>query len=166
VAILPYLEQDRLFTRYDRDQPWTNPTNIAIATERIDSLICRSNYHAQQDGLGRWYTAYSMPTGANTVGANPHGTSIKEISDGTSNTALVMEACGAQLVWTEPRDINVDQMPAGINLKGTSSGHSDGWMSSYHLHTVHVLLADGSVRSLSTDTDPDVLRKLVSIAGE
>jgi hypothetical protein len=70
-----------------------------------------------------------------------------------------------QIIWTEPRDVDVDSQPAGINLAGNKPGHSQGWLSSYHKHSTRVLMADGSVRTLSQVIDPALLKKLVTIDG-
>jgi prepilin-type processing-associated H-X9-DG protein len=106
-----------------------------------------------------------MPTGPKTVGEKSLGISFKDIADGSSNTLLVVEACGAQIIWTEPRDINVASQPTGINLNGAQRGQSKGWLSSYHAGGTQVLLADGSVRFIPANTDPSVLNGLATIDG-
>ena len=106
-----------------------------------------------------------MPTGPRTVGESSTGTMIQSMTDGTSNTLLVVEACGAQIVWTEPRDVDVAAQPTGINLKGAKPQQSAGWLSSYHSHGTQVLMGDGSVKFLSQRTDPSVLKKLATKDG-
>jgi hypothetical protein len=61
------------------------------------------------------------------------------------------------------RAMDVASQPTGINLKGTKPGHSAGWLSSYHLGGTHVVNADGSVRFLSAQIDPAVLKRLATI---
>ena len=166
VAILPYIEQSSLHSSYDRGVVWDQTPNDLIARTEVAAYHCPS--HAwPQDAQGRWFTAYSMPTGPQTVGASPKGTSLDDISrhDGVTQTLLVVEACGAQIVWTEPRDVDVSVQPTGINLKGNAPGHSAGWLSSYHAGGTQALLADGSVRFLSAQTDPAVLKKLATVDG-
>ncbi len=164
VALLPFLGGPVPLEKYDPRAAWDAESNLKLATRMMEHYRCPSN-HVQQDAQGRWFTAYSMPTGPHTVGANPKGTQIREIADGTSNTLLVVEACGSQIVWTEPRDVDVSVQPTGINLKGNAPGHSAGWLSSYHAGGTQVLLADGSVRFLSAQTDPAVLKKLATVDG-
>ena len=164
VAILPYMDQSQLHATYNRHVAWDQIPNDAIARMEIGPYRCPSN-ELPQDAQGRWFTAYSMPTGPKTVGANPKGTAIRDIADGTSNTLLVVEACGAQIVWTEPRDVDVSVQPTGINLKGNAPGHSAGWLSSYHAGGTQALLADGSVRFVSAKSDPAVLKKLATVDG-
>lgn len=168
VAIAPYLDEQVVDVGYDRKQPWNNEPNITVAkSEKISrQFSCPSNY-VSTDSQGRWFTAYSMPTGPHTVGENPSGTHLDDISngDGVTNTLLIVEACGAQIVWTEPRDVDMASQPTGINLNGTKPGQSAGWLSSYHSGGTQVLLADGSVRFVSAKTDPALLKKLATVDG-
>ena len=164
VSILPYIHQVPLFAEYDQRTAWDQRPNDRFAQQEIRSYRCPSN-STPKDGQGRWFTAYSMPTGPRTVGASPTGTAIRDIADGTSNTLLVVEACGSQIVWTEPRDVDVGAQPTGINLNGTAPGHSAGWLSSYHAGGTQALMADGSVRFLSAKSDPAVLKKLATVDG-
>ncbi len=164
VSILPYVDQAALFADYDQRAAWDVAPNDKVAHVMLNLYRCPSNSRPK-DAQDRWFTAYSMPTGRRTVGASPTGMTIKGITDGTSNTLLVVEACGAQIVWTEPRDVDVGVQPTGINLKGNTPGHSAGWLSSYHAGGTQVLLADGSVRFLSTQTDPALLKKLATVDG-
>ena len=162
VSILPYLDQARLYAQYDQRLAWDRPPNDAMASQKMSRYVCLSNSRPQ-DAQGRWFAAYSMPTGASTVGESPTGTTLNDITDGTSNTLLVVEACGSQIIWTEPRDVDVGVQPTGVNLNGNTPGQSAGWLSSYHVGGTQVLMADGSVRFLSAQTDPAVLKKLATI---
>lgn len=164
VTLLPYLAQRPIYNRYHPRSEWNSADNLPLASEKMNDFSCPSSYYPKNsDGL--WYTAYSMPIGEHTVGGDRHGTSFKEITDGTSNTLLIVEACGAQIIWTEPRDVSIGSQPAGINLKGSAPGNSAGWLSSYHGHGTCVLLADGSVRFLSQAIDAAILKKLATIDG-
>lgn len=164
VTLLPYLDQRPTYDRYRPRLEWNSADNLPLANEKPSVFSCPSSYYPKNsDGL--WYTAYSMTTGAHSIGANLNGTKLGDITDGTSDTLLVVEACGAQIIWTEPRDVNIDSQPTGINLNGEHSGYSAGWLSSYHAHGTYVLLADGTVRFLSQSTDPTVLKKLATIDG-
>lgn len=162
VTLLPYMDQYAFYSRYDRKAEWNQPPNLALARRPIRVLSCPSSY--QHQGTDEMYdTAYSMLTGPQTVGANPGGTRLRDIKDGASNTAMVVEACGAQINWSEPRDVNIADQPAAINLNGHRPGHSKGWMSSFHFRGAHILQADGAVRFVSSETDPGVLQNLAKM---
>jgi prepilin-type processing-associated H-X9-DG protein len=94
--------------------------------------------------------------------------SLDEIgmADGLTNTMLLGEACGLNIVWNEPRDIEVGTLPAGVNLSGKTPGTSDGWLSSYHLDSANVAFADGSTRTISKKIDPKILKALTTVDGD
>jgi prepilin-type processing-associated H-X9-DG protein len=164
VSILGQLDWISVLRQYDQTVPWNQAPNDKLAMISKPIYSCPANYFPK-DAQGRWYTAYSMPTGPGTVGANPGGTKIDDITDGATFTLLVVECSGSQIVWTEPRDVDVTTQPTGINLKGNKPGHSAGWLSSYHRGGVNVVMADGSVRFLSDKTAPTVLKKLATFDG-
>ena len=148
---------------YDLQVAWDALPNAQLAQRDLFSGLyrCPSNPYPQ-DAQGRWFTAYSMLTGPRTLSSIQVGSQFRNVTDGLSNTLLVVEACGAQIVWTEPRDVDIG-LPPGINLKGGRLGYSEGWLSSHHRGGTQVLLADGSVRFISEHLDPKVLRKLATI---
>jgi prepilin-type processing-associated H-X9-DG protein len=39
-------------------------------------------------------------------------------------------------------------------------------ISSWHTNGAHIAMADGSVRFIETNTDPELLRKLITKSGE
>jgi hypothetical protein len=164
IAILPFLDQRETYRRYQQDTSWDSPANLPLAHQKLPEIVCPSNGDPQ-NAAGQWYSSYSMPTGSHSVGANPQGTKLGAITDGSSNTLLVVEACGARIVWTDPRDVNIQTQPAGINLNGPRSGESAGWLSSHHSHGAHTLFGDGSVRFIHDKIDPNLLQKLATIDG-
>ena len=146
VLALNALDNRKLFRRYDLLAAWDEPQNFNVAAVRQRDFQCPANYYPT-DTRGRWYTAFAMPTGPHTFGANPAGSRFEDITDGIGNTLLLVEASGSQIVWTEPRDVNIATQPTGINLKGSRPGYSAGWLSSYHSNGVNIVMADGSADS-------------------
>jgi len=53
----------------------------------------------------------------------------------------------------------------GVNLVGQGKRDSPGAVSSYHPHGGFVAMADGSVRFLTNQTDPNVLKALLTADG-
>ncbi|MEJ7595305.1 MAG: DUF1559 domain-containing protein [Planctomycetaceae bacterium] len=169
VALLPYIEQSQLFTEYNPEMPWNSQANLPIAARRIALYICPSQpVIAQSNAESQFFTSYVVPTGNHSIfpmdGKPAH--SLTEITDGTSNSLLIMEACGTRIVWTNPQDIDVDSTTIGINLPGHEPGLSDGIMSSHHTGGAQAALADGSVRFISADTDPKLLKALLTVDGK
>jgi prepilin-type processing-associated H-X9-DG protein len=83
--------------------------------------------------------------------------------DGSSNTILLVEACGRNITWTEPRDVQFDDVAIGVNLPGERRGESAGVVSGYHWGGAHVMMADGSVTFISADIDPGLLKGLLQV---
>ena len=166
VQILRQIDQAPIWKKYDFSATWDSQENLPVA--QTDSPHWQCFQHAvefdDQDALGRFYTTYFMITGKGTISDGPDGTRFDELTDGTSNTITVIEAAGRRVVWTEPRDINIDTEPIGLNLPGPQKHFSPGVGSSYHGRGAHVLLGDGTVRFVSNDVDPEVLKNLMTIS--
>ncbi|MFO0919383.1 MAG: DUF1559 domain-containing protein [Planctomycetaceae bacterium] len=150
---------------YDDTKPWDATPNDQLAFHRKTMYTCPAD-RDPIDPEGRWYTAYAMLTGPGTLGQPGRKLTPQDVTDGMATTIAVVEACGAKIIWTEPRDIDVAVQPAGINLPGESPGTSRGWLSSCHSGGAHALMADGSVRFVSQQINDTVLRGLATIAGD
>ena len=137
VLILPYLDQQELYARYDFNEPWNGPHNAQLAEEFSTLKIFRC---PRDSGAG---TSYAAVIGPHTCWQGSNPCHIQDITDGTSNTLLVVEVHDSGIHWMEPRDLHVAQMAPTINPiggQGISSPHEGG---------AYGLIADGSVRFLS-----------------
>jgi prepilin-type processing-associated H-X9-DG protein len=104
-------------------------------------------------------TSYVAVVGPDTAWPGARSTKLGDITDGTSNTLLVVEVADSGIHWMEPRDLHVLQMAPTVNPQagqGISSRHPGGAQAS---------LADGSVRYLSEELSEEKLRALLTIAG-
>ncbi|MFY9255909.1 MAG: DUF1559 domain-containing protein [Fuerstiella sp.] len=166
VTLLPYVEQRALFERYNQDHAWDSPENIALASEHVFAFSCPQIPKGRdRNSAGQFLTAYVAPTGKGTVFDGATTTQLKSITDGTSNTLLIMEARGTSIVWSEPRDVGIATNPVSVNEGTNQLDVSDSVLSSYHRGGAQALLADGSVRFVSQNIDPQVLQALVTKAG-
>ena len=167
VDLLPYFLPDRddviQVQNYDREKTWDNPANLAAAQQKMKIYSCPAN-RTPQDAQQRWYTAYAFLTGPGTAFPEAGPLTLDDITDGTSNTLLIVEACGRNIVWTEPRDVNVSRETFKINAAGDQPGTSAGILSSNHEGCAQAAFADGSVRLLSAEMDASVLRTLTTAA--
>jgi len=158
VEMLPWLDEQPLRDKYDESSPWNAPANEQVARTAVPIFQCPSNFNSA-DSTGRYYTSYSAVTGPDAVFSDAARTEFpKAVSDGTANTLLFVEACGQQIVWTEPRDVDAAKNPVGINIVGETSGESREFASSYHTGGFHATFADGSVRFISERISRDVLK--------
>lgn len=165
VSILPFIEESEAEKRYVRAQPWDSVVNQSLQTYRVEVYGCPAR-PSQFDSTGRFLTSYVAPTGAQTVFDSIQGTSFDEITDGTANTLLMLEAAGTEIIWTEPRDVDAVSHWISVNGPGTRRKQSDSMLSSWHVGGAQVAMADGSVRFISNITDPSVLKGLLTIDGD
>ncbi len=76
---------------------------------------------------------------------------IRDITDGSSNTIMLVEVSGLGINWEEPRDVTVEEFMDMV-AKGKASHHSGGFQA---------LMADGSVHFIQNTIDPKTLRLLL-----
>ncbi len=164
VAILPYLDYMPLYETYVTTAAWDSEENQPVATKVIASYLCPSAPGNSQHSKYP-FTAYAIPYGTDTVWQGSAAPTLKDITDGSSNTVAVVEACGQQIPWAAPRDCSLEQIPVGFNLDGNQPGRSEGLFSSYHYGGAFVLLCDGSARFLIAETDPTVIKALLTATG-
>ena len=136
--------------------------NNVIAKQNIQHLNCPSNA-ITKDACDRWYTHYAMIDGKQTIGDHQGPISFIDFTEDRSNTRLVVEAAGLNIVWTEPRDSVVFADNLGVNLTGPTPTTSTAVISAWHDGGGHALLADGTVRFLYSGIDPTVLKALTTV---
>jgi Protein of unknown function (DUF1559) len=151
VLILPYLEQDNLYKQFKLDEPWDSETNKALIAKMPD--VFKSP--AQNAGDGK--TTYLAPMAKDTVIApGKKGAKISDITDGTSNTIMIVETNDdAGVIWTKPDDLDVSANAQEI-LKKLIGHYPEGFIAGF---------ADGSVRFIRLTIDPVMLKALFTRNG-
>jgi hypothetical protein len=91
---------------------------------------------------------YFALTGKGTIFDVPQGVRFADILDGTSNTLMFVEA-KRDIPWTKPEDIPFDAGQAVPQLGG------------HYPETFLAAFCDGSVRALSLQLDPQLLKLLI-----
>jgi hypothetical protein len=152
VLILPFLDENALYQEFHLDEPWDSPHNRALVAKMPAIYRCPFEGH---NIAAEGKTRYLAPRGTGTImrGGEPVGFRI--ITDGASNTILVIDGRDDQAVaWTEPRDMEVDP-PLAVEQFLKTPSHR-GWVS---------LFADGAVRTLGGSIAPATFRALLTFAG-
>ena len=152
VAILPYLDQGSLYEKFKLDEPWDSPHNKELLKYMPKIYECLS-----KPLPGEGMTCYRAFVGKDTLLDPIRSVKLSHVTDGTSNTLMVVEANDA-VAWTKPDDLPFD--PAkhgrGNGLLGAGSAHRDGFNAAF---------ADGSVRFIKSSVPLDVLRALITRSG-
>jgi hypothetical protein len=144
VAILPFVEQDKLSKQFHLDEPWDSEHNKTLS-DKMPKLFASPTGVEAKAG----HTFYRMFDGPDTMYQMK---TIADVSDGTSNTLLIVEA-GESVIWTKPEELTYDPKKPLPTL----GGHfADGFCAA---------LADGSVRFIRKGIDEKTLRALITANG-
>jgi prepilin-type processing-associated H-X9-DG protein len=134
VLLLPFMEEKALYDQYDFDEPWDSPNNSRLAAQ-IPTV-----YQCPSASLGVDETHYVVVDGPGYIFDGDTACAIADVSDGLSNTILVVEAPGSPVGWLEP---------APWQWTGTLDD-----LGVAHPGGINIGLADGSVHFLNVNTDP------------
>jgi hypothetical protein len=153
VAILPHVEESKLYKQFHLDEPWDSPHNRELIDQMPEVYADPSPKNRGLAGDGK--TTYVVPTGPGTVFDRPEGTTFKEITDGASKTVMIVEVPPERAVtWTKPDDWDVDlEHP----LKGVERQDRDYITAAW---------CDGRGSLIPTDIDPAKFRTILTRAGE
>lgn len=152
VLILPYMDHQELYDKYSFDEPWDGPNNIKLLDQIPDIYRCPADKHRNGQST---HTSYLAVLGENTFWPGTRGRTIKEITDGTSNTIAVMECHSQGIHWIEPRDLsygNAMQIVTSTDMNEMSGHRYIGFFSDESSGR-HLLIADGSVRRIDHHGD-------------
>ena len=148
VAILPFFEQQQLYDQYKFEEPWDSDANKKVLAQM--PALFRSPTEPDAESTDSSYFAL---TGPDTVFSDEKGARFKNITDGLSNTLLLVEA-KRSIPWTKPEDI-----PYTADGPLPKLG---GWFPDVFL----VAMCDGSVHTIATkDLDEKRLRAWITKAG-
>jgi hypothetical protein len=148
VLLLPYLEEQDLHRQFHLDEPWDSDHNSQLI-DRMPALYAPPGSKKKLVLPG--YTFCHLFVGGGTAFEDPRGQLLKDLTRGTSNTLLIIEA-GEPVPWTKPEEL--------VYVPGQPLASLPGPFRDIFRLT----LADGSRRHLDRDTDEAELREL--IAGE
>jgi hypothetical protein len=145
VAILPFLEETPLFNQFKLDEPWDSPNNIKLV-DKMPKVYAPLGGMKAKPG----HTFYQSFSGPGTIGS---AQKIFSITDGTSNTLMVVEA-GEAVIWSKPGDLAYDANAPLPKLGGLFPG------------IANVAMCDGSVFTLPLPKlDEKTLRAIITVNG-
>jgi RNA polymerase sigma factor (sigma-70 family) len=142
VAILPYIDQNELYKEFHLDEPWDSEHNKKL----LDKM-------PKVYGEKGTETHYRVFVGKGAIFEGKEGIKIQDITDGTSNTILIVE--GPDTVpWSKPADYEYDASKELPKLGGKPFENG-----------IHACFADGAVRLLPNKITEKTLRALITRNG-
>lgn len=182
VLILPYLDLGDIYEQYRFDEPWNSEHNLSLVNKLPHDYNGdpRQPFHCPEaDSSQRMQTNYVAVIGPETAWPGSDSRSFSDISDGASNTILIVEVADSGIHWMEPRDLTFKDMSFQIidPLAGPPPDDRPR-PSSHHIYEppelynprsfmgVSVLTVDGRCERLIPGDAPDQIRALFTIAGD
>jgi hypothetical protein len=148
VALLPYLEQEKLFREFKLDEPWDSDHNKKLLEKMPDVFKDPAAPPTNEPGM----THYQIFVGGGAgFKMQPQGSRIFEITDGTSNTIMVATTTDP-VPWTKPGDIT---FALGKPLPKLGLGGKPPVVAMF----------DGSVRSIKKDTSERTIKSAITASG-
>ena len=148
VHLLPYLEQEPLYRQFHLDEPWDSEHNRKLISQM--PAIYRNPNQSSDDGK----TVFLVADGEGVLLDDKKGVSLADVTDGSSNTIMTVEAnFDSAVIWTKPDDLSYDPKTP---LRGLGSLRPGGFQAG---------MADGSVHFISNAVDLEVLRGLFTRKG-
>ncbi len=148
VQVLPFLDQVELYNQFRHDEPWDSEHNLKLL-EKMPTIFASPSLE-----LKAGHTTYLAPVGEGMIFHGDRKTKISMITDGTSNTIMIVEANADRAVpWTKPADLPID-------VENPLTGLGNVYDNAGFL----VLIADGSVKFIAKTIDLKTLRHLFEMA--
>jgi hypothetical protein len=151
VQILPFLDDagEALYKEFKLDEPWDSDHNKKLI-ERMPDVF---KLPGSKAAAGK--TCVVLPVGEKTVVPKGKGLRFRDITDGTSNTILIVDVDDDHAVnWTAPDDLKFDAEKPNANL---STRYGDGFLA---------VMCDGSVQFYGPEWPVETLRALFTAAGK
>jgi len=147
--ILPFCEHKLQYEQLDLSKPWDDPVNQAVFQAGPSFYRCPSGHVARSQTT---YLAVVAPGGC----LQPtESRKLAEITDKTSLTLMVIEVPDEHAVhWMSPHDAS-EELILNLFKKGKPP-HPNGTMAAF---------VDGHTFLLPRNSTPEVLRAIISIAG-
>jgi RNA polymerase sigma factor (sigma-70 family) len=142
VLLLQYMEEQKLFKEFKLDEPWDSDHNKKLLA-KMPKI-----YGPVGDKAKPYTTYYQVFHGEGAAFEGTRGVRLLDFEDGTSNTALVIEA-GEAVPWTKPADLPFDLKKSLPKLGGLFKDR------------IHVALADGAVLTLRQDFKERAMQNLI-----
>jgi prepilin-type processing-associated H-X9-DG protein len=155
VLILPFMEYQSIYTQYNFAEPWDGPNNIKLLDRMPPNLACPSRSPGNPTNL----TSYVAITGPGTMFPGAGSVKFADVTDGMSDTLMIVEVANVDVPWTAPIDLDIRTMSMKVNDPKRPA------ISSWHPGGANVVFGDARTVFLREGIPEESLRALITIAG-
>lgn len=148
VLMLPYLEEDALYKEFKLNEAWDSTHNKKLI-EKMPKVFTPVRGKA-----GKGETFYRGFTGPSTIFEAGKKLSFRDVTDGSSNTLLCVEA-EKPCPWTKPDDLPFDPKKDELPKVGGTMFETG----------FNALMCDGSVRFIKKNIAKENLKSLITRDG-
>ncbi len=146
IAILPFIERNDIYQKYDFSQEWDSPHNLEVTSEMPDF------FRADSDDKETTNTSFFLLTGPGGAYGKEENLTLADFRDGTSNTIMAIEA-QRDVHWAKPEDIEIHPDQPLPDFGG------------YHDGGFNVVRVDGSVAFIPENVAEEYLRQMFTPSG-
>ncbi len=148
VAILPFIEQQALYEQFHMDEPWDSEHNLPLS-EKLPAVYAHPSAPTPPG-----HTVYHAVVGDEYAFKSGENLGFRDITDGTSNTVMIVETSGdASVPWSKPEDVEIDPEDPLVHM---GRNHQGGF---------HVVMGDGAVKFITHSIDLSLFNALLTRAG-
>lgn len=167
--ILPFIEQNNLYNEIQNKLPWDDPANKKAGSTVISAYLNSESPMELVNGYAPSHIVGIAGVGANgpnepltskTAGifAYSRKTMFRSAGDGTSNTIMAAQAYKNFGPWIANNNATIRPFTQKPYLNGPDGIGGPGGNTT-------VLMVDGSVRTLSNNTDPSIIEAMATMNG-
>lgn len=122
VYLLPYLGEVELYQKFRLDEPWDSEHNMKLLEKMPDAYKLPSGMQGST-ATPKGHTVFAAPSSERTIVRPRKATKFGHVTDGASNTILVVELDPKFSVpWTAPQDYEFDPADPVNGLRIAADG--------------------------------------------
>ena len=152
VLLLPYLEEEELYSSINLNEPWDSEHNRQFHAKMPTLFRCPSSRSASNAT-----TTYSLIVGPDAYPAGPETIKPEDVTDVPNTTIMIVERKNP-ICWMKPEEVTEEIALKGVNI--------DRGIGSDHLRPgANVSFFDATVRFISDNPPLDALKKILTYKG-
>jgi hypothetical protein len=152
VHLLPYLGHANLYKQFKLDEPWDSEHNKKLLRYMPGEYYPVGGVKTEKE----FATFYQVLTGAQTAFPGDKALALKDFTDGTANTLLIVEAKKA-VPWTKPEDVPYDPTKPVPRLGGLFPNGFNAALANGVVRFVPSTVSEATLRAAITPAGKDVL---------